>query len=723
MTGRGLVLADIDTSVDVFHPDFFAADGGAFDWIDVNGNGCFDPGVDAVDLDRDGMADEDERAGVLRAEARDMAYFEILPVRPAGFSAVHDWVYTDTNGNGLRDFGPAAGFDDLSPAFGEPLFVADDVDGDGTLDRSERVLRLSTSRIRAIYVGYTDRDPHVYRRGADLTDLPDAPFGSGMYGMPESMHATAVVSIAAGGVPGLGRPLTGLAPEAELLVVYDGAWDIVSSVMWVIGEGADVVLHEYAPWTTVSLDGSDPLSEIINDSTADEGMVHVCPVGNTGGSRKHTMADLAAGASVSLSLDVPNMGISYLGISFHWRPGVGGVRVEAVLPSGSRHDLTRDGGLSLDGLDSWVSSDTTAGGTRMIHLQGTGTVPVGSWRFEITGNPGREITIHGFVQDEVSGWGEGAAWAPSIASDVSNIGLPSVADSCLAVGAYTGHAYSDDAWWFYGEEAASAIRGYSGRGPRIDGLQKPDLVAPDNPIASFPRWVEQEAGLGSYSIFGGTSGAGPHVAGAALLLLGVTPEGGHAVLDLLIRGAVSDSQTGPVPNFDYGYGRVDLWEPLGVSPGGARPTLNLEAPSWVYPGEPLVVHPDVGDADGDPTLLEIRWDVGYDGEWDGPFGALSDISHVAIEEGRLGIKAVVRDASGLTDRDVTWVVVSSTGAPDGDADSDADGDSDGLRDGGDGVDSGPSSELPSTMSGGCSCRAGGSPSWRRPARLVFLVLF
>ena len=409
LTGRGVTLADLDTSVDVFHPDFFAADGGAWDWLDVDDDGRLTPGVDAVDLDGDGEPGEGEVLQVLRALPMSFSpTVEDLPVRPSYFDASWDWLYADTDGDGERDYGPNAGFDDDTPAFGEPLFVVDDIDLDGRLARVERLLRLSTSRVRAVMLTYPTGAVRVFRRGEDLTDLPDAPFGQGAYGMPEAMHATGVLSIAAGGVPHLGRPMTGFAPEAEILVSYDGGWDAVASTMWALDEGADVVLHEYAPWALVTLDGSDPLSEVIDESTDDEGALHVCPVGNTGGVRKHAMAALEPAEVAELVMAVPDWGFQYIAASLHWRPVPSNVSVALVGPSGSRYELSSSpGGQEIEGSEGWVWVDTTAGGTRMVHLQLQGAPPAGSWLFEVSNDGDEPVTVHGFVQDEISGWGSG----------------------------------------------------------------------------------------------------------------------------------------------------------------------------------------------------------------------------------------------------------------------------------------------------------------------------
>lgn len=725
LAGHGVLLADIDSSVEIFHPDFFAADGGAYDWIDVDGDGGLTPGVDAVDLDGDGEVGEDEVLGVLSAVITDFSTVDSLPARPEGFSAAWDWIYVDANSDGERDFGPNEGFDDDTPAFGEPLFVVDDLDHDDALGVDERLFRLETSRIPAVFIVYPEGGTRVYRRGVDLIDLPDAPFGYGAYDMPEAMHATGVVSIVAGGVPHMGRTMTGFAPEAEVIVVYNGGWDFETGVIWALGEGADVMIHEYAPWVGVTLDGSDPLSELIDDSTGDDGVIHVCPVGNTGGSRKHTMADVAPGAEMPLSLDVPTgWGFSYVGVSLHWMPPAEELHVDLVAPSGERHDIIAESAyFSLDGADAYASYDVTPAGTAMIHLSVFGWIPEGVWVFELTNGAGETVTVHGYVTDEISGWGEGVAWDAAIASDVSNIGLPSTAEACLAVGATTGHVGSDEERWFLSPEgeAAGELRIYSGRGPRIDGLQKPDLVAPDNPFAAFPRWSDFSIGLGTYWVYGGTSGAGPHVAGAAVLMVqSGPPGGGQEVIDLLLSGAASDELTGDLPNYDYGYGRVSLEGALGVSTTGAPPLLTLEAPSPAAPGETARVVATVNDPDGDPALAEIRWDVGYDGGWETGFGAIEEqLVEVPIDAAdgqRFPVRAEVRDVSGLVDRAALWIsieTIESDADADGDIDADSDNDADVALDAdgrtdldAENVDPGDASsqQVFSAGGGGCQCR-------------------
>ncbi|HOT12433.1 MAG TPA: hypothetical protein PK710_21825, partial [Polyangiaceae bacterium] len=148
LTGKGMLVADLDSNADVFHPQFFHADAGWFDWIDVNANGVFEPGIDAIDLDGDGIVGASETASWLKARTLSLHWGDEVPARDDVFDPAIDWVYFDENGNQQRDYGVDQGFDDSTPAFGEPIFVPDDVNRNGKIDVGERFVRLGTSKFK-----------------------------------------------------------------------------------------------------------------------------------------------------------------------------------------------------------------------------------------------------------------------------------------------------------------------------------------------------------------------------------------------------------------------------------------------------------------------------------------------------------------------------------------------------------------------------------------------
>jgi subtilisin family serine protease len=142
------------------------------------------------------------------------------------------------------------------------------------------------------------------------------------------------------------------------------------------------------------------------------------------------------------------------------------------------------------------------------------------------------------------GWGGLARWtAPS---ENNTVTWPATADSAIGVGAYKNKSSNTD------------INSYSGRGTRIDGRPCVTVAAPGSTVYSIARGV-------TYTAFGGTSSAGPHVAGgAALLLQADSTLGNGGVRRAIASGALADQFTGPVPNSTWGYGKLRILGALGT---------------------------------------------------------------------------------------------------------------------------------------------------------------
>ena len=594
LTGSGVVIADVDSAIDPFHPTFFRGDAGYFDWIDVDKDGAFTPGVDAIDLDGDGRVGPGEVGLVLSAALVD-AQGHDTGARTPSFDPSVDWIYLDTNGNGRRDFGPPE-WSDADAAFGEPLFVPDDVDKNGRVDVGERFVRLGTSKLRSVYVHVDSgaTPDHVYTRGVDLTSVPVDVSHGALYGYPDALHATGAATILAGDVPLVARRFVGMAPDADLVVAWDAASGLpIAGATWALAQAPDVALYEVAAWTGVPLDGSDAISALVD---AAPGVSHACPAGDEASADKHAHASIAAAASASLPLDLPATAkagtatIDALEITLGVR---GGAAATATLssPAGDAIDLTISSSGSLAGGASYaVTSATSARGTLLLDVLVKGdashALPIGAWTVSIRA-AAAALTLDGYVSDDRSGAAVGAAWDASVRSDASTVAAPAVGDHCVAVGAHPDHVAAAGEPWFdvdYGGydvasgamESQGEVRAYSARGPRADGARKPDVLAPDNPWVAAPYLADSQSPYGAYHVFGGTSGAAPHVAGV-LALLAQAGLRGDAAKVALTSNAAHDATTGAVWNASYGFGRLDAAAALGAGPTGSPPTVRVAA--------------------------------------------------------------------------------------------------------------------------------------------------
>lgn len=111
-------------------------------------------------------------------------------------------------------------------------------------------------------------------------------------------------------------------------------------------------------------------------------------------------------------------------------------------------------------------------------------------------------------------------------------------------------------------DSNDTIANFSSRGPvTIDGSRrmKPDIAAPGVSVRS------SVPGGGYASGWSGTSMAGPHVAGLVALLLSAHPElKGHVDLIEYIIEHSAVRLGSPVPNTNYGWGRIDALASLGL---------------------------------------------------------------------------------------------------------------------------------------------------------------
>lgn len=672
LDGRGTLIVDIDSGIFVFHPSLFRADAGVFPWVDVDRDGALTPGVDGVDLDRDGSIAPTE---TLRVLSGDSVTRSGMPIGARGTSLRpnQDWLYLDANGNGRRDYG--AEFPEDTPAYGEPLFVLDDADRDGRASLAERLYRLGSSHVRAVF-----SDQEFTRGGVEAPliqyDRRDNGAAMGRLG-----HGTAAAGILVGGVPGFSR-WTGLAPGADLITmetqVLGDRSGTTGAIQRAIDLGANVILTEYAPYAGVTLDGSSE-QELLLDAAVDAGALAVSPAGNLASGSKHRRVRLAPGTTdVAIVTDAAFADARLVQFSVHFLGPARDLGLTLTI-AGTAYPLPASSprGVALaDGAVAYVTERVTARGTRERHVMvynSRSAFPRGQYGAEFTLGAGAALDVDLYVGDDRNSWARGITFDRN--DPTRTLCSPATSDRTLAVGAYVLHgeaAYSPAG-------TTGALASYTSRGPRLDGDDPGiDLVAPDNPMSLLSP--TDPGATGGFSPFGGTSGAGPHVAAAAALLRQRYPDAtGDELRARLIDHARTDRVDLTAPN-EWGRGRLDVAASLGLTPTtGRAPVVALNGPAQIRAGRDVTLTVRVTD-DGDRAALRARWDLDYDGAPDTDWVPLTDRVITTAEPGVVAVRVEVRDAEGYVMPAVARVEVVrdlpdpvDAGSPDSGTDGGADG--------------------------------------------------
>lgn len=705
--GTGVTLVDLDSATDVFHPLFFRADAGRYAWVDTNGNGTFDPDTDGVDVNGDGTVDAGETLRTLGGGVMDPTYM-FTPA--AGYQAALQFLYADADGSGAREYGAAAGFSESTPAYGEPLFVADDVNGNNALDADEQLLRLGSCKYKGVYRPSTNT---AYMRGVDLVELPvntDAGHGSGVGGIL---------------VGGLYRRtfVLGLAPDADVLhIVQDAAegenaygspqyqQGLMAALAWAEQQGGRVFVHEYGTAVGEFADGSSDWEQMLDEMTG-RGLVQATAAHNFAGNGGRTRLSLAPLETRDLPVVVlappdPRYAYYVMYSSVRWLGAAADVEVTLVTPD--RTELPGSMDTQVGQHVSFGQQDGSSRGTGMVTLTygytdaamtRYETPPAGSYALRLVNrtSAARELFIY-VSEDSLYAYFVNVE-APR--DDRSSMAWPSTADTAIAVGAFQVNDLTR-------VPLAGDLADYSGRGPRLDGQRTITVAAPADQYSAMPEGWQR--GAGHYQVFNGTSGALPQVAAAVALLLqkepGLTP---LEVRDRLRSSALTDASTGAVPNDQWGGGRLDVHNLLFGSraPVGSAPTLSVSAPACTRVGRVTTLDASASavgrEADGP---LRFRFDADRDGtaEQDGPSATFTFTP--APMAARAVVSVETEDVLGRLSEQLVTVAVTAD-CPEQGGSGSSSGNSGG---GGGGGSSGSAGDGPLPVPAGCGgCQEGGVP--------------
>ncbi len=508
--GTGTLVAVIDTGISWLHPSFWRPSTSPLNVIQ-SGSDYY------LDIDNDSIADADE-GPINCIEGSDVSSISIAT----------DYLYIDINNNDRFDF-----------TAGERWLGGVDSNHDGiiTLPDEDAVI-LGESKVAYLYDQYTG---NVYVRGVNLTD---AAFDSDPHG-----HGTHVASTIAGGQPGY-TSMVGVAPGADLLIVkspLDSA-SILDAIHFAVSNDADVINMSFSSYLGF-LDGTDIEDLAISEAFRIKGVLSTLAAGNLGGRPKHAMFIVNSGTTGTATLSVNNPP-QYSFVNILWHSNDDDEHILLTSPSDDELDLgsfkqnkNKAWSISTSEINAYVFFDESQRGINRVIIQISASDynwSSGNWRLSLYNPSGSAVTVHAYAWD--GAWaGSGLRFLSQVTSQYT-ISSPGTADLGVTVTSY--------------DESTHDASPSSSLGPRIDGVEKPQVIAPG---------VSIRAALNSLSNLwttrSGTSMAAPHVAGA-LALIKQASGAADAWVDYtaLIQGAGGANKHYSEANFKFGYGLVNtLW--------------------------------------------------------------------------------------------------------------------------------------------------------------------
>jgi len=448
-------------------------------------------------------------------------------------------------------------------------------------------------------------------------------------------HGTHVMGIIAGDGSATGGSLpahtyVGMAPEADILMVRganaasgDGGFseteeldaicyaavkadELGKALSFNMSLGGQWGPHDGSGLTEQAIDRIVGLGKVITISAGNEG------TNATYAEYIHAEGTVSNGAEKTIEVKVPSYS-SYSGagndfiIITLWYQGNDKNRVTVTSPNGytwyadtgsdrsGNATSTSDGAIYIDNASGGIDPNN---GDRECYIQiwdGYSYYPPknGTWQVTVKGNTiSQGGHFDSWIPISQLGGGKYAYFSSASGSNEEIVGSPGVADKAITVAAYS----TKTSWKAYNgsnQSFSSAVLNglayFSSTGPtrddpgHITGRQKPEIAGSGFGVISSLSADASDYMTSSYRnqdyvhvMMPGTSMSAPHVAGCVALILQKNPTlTSDQVKQILQNSARSDSYTGSVPNYAWGYGKMDAYTAVQNTPALSQYFVNL----------------------------------------------------------------------------------------------------------------------------------------------------
>jgi minor extracellular serine protease Vpr len=410
-------------------------------------------------------------------------------------------------------------------------------------------------------------------------------------------HGTHVAGISAGNGGTFGGQYAGMAPLADIIVVKGGDASFSESRMidgltYAMNKATALGKPVVVNWSIGSQagphDGKRAYEVAVDAMAALPGRVAVVSAGNEGDQAIHIGSTIPADGFITVTFSVPTYtatsGTENDAFKFDaWLTGNPSAVATVTSPSSITYTRNAgefgDGSNITDGTITLENLTSSLNGQREVWLNvhdavSTNPPKTGIWTLTVT-NPGATpIAFDGWLYSR----SVGSSSVTLVDGGVEKtVGMPGTSAGAITVASYVTKwgwpSYVGGNYVYSGTDRTGYTSAWSSVGPTRDGRLKPDIAAPGQGISSCLSSAADT--VGQYSsinpgqkhwVMSGTSMAAPHVTGAVALLLGINPGYTAAQIKTLLQTAANaDSYTGSVPNYFWGYGKMDVVDAVSRS--------------------------------------------------------------------------------------------------------------------------------------------------------------